>query len=88
MIGTVGRALLWALLGAFVTPVAVLAFEIAVYRLSSGCGTPGDSGGCEMGVLALTIAAVPLGAGLFFVGSLMSAALRLRLKRNRTAGLS
>jgi hypothetical protein len=63
-----GRALGYLLLGAIAVPLAVLAFGIVEYMTDSRCGSPGDSGGCEMGIATMVMSAVPLGAilGLAF----------------------
>jgi hypothetical protein len=61
------RALGWAAVGLFAAPLAVLAVMIVVYQFDSRCGTPGDSGGCEMGMAVSVISAVPIGAIVFFL---------------------
>ena len=37
---------------------------IVIYMVDSRCGSPGDSGGGEMGIASLMIGAVPVGAAL------------------------
>lgn len=64
------RALGWGLLGLVATPLAVFAIMLAVYRLSLACGTPGDSGGCEMGTAVAVMTSAPIGALAFFLVSL------------------
>ena len=47
----------FGLLGFVVTPIVVgITVLVLAYSLDSRCGTPGDSGGCEMGVASLAIA--------------------------------
>jgi hypothetical protein len=46
----IGRAIGYLLLGAVVAPLLMLAAMIPIYLLDSRCGTPGDSGGCEMSI--------------------------------------
>ena len=60
----VGRAIGYLLLGALVVPLAVLALMIVIYIFDSRCGSPGDSGGCEMGMAMNVLMAVPVGAAL------------------------
>jgi hypothetical protein len=62
------RTILFGLLGLIVTPFVVLFLTLAIaYSVDSRCGTPGDSGGCEMGAASLAIvSSIPgalLGAG-------------------------
>jgi hypothetical protein len=57
-----GRAVGYLLIGAIAVPLAVLALSILFYVFDSRCGTPGDSGGCEMGIAMNVLMAVPLGA--------------------------
>jgi hypothetical protein len=63
-----GRAIGYLFLGAIVVPLVVLAIGIVEYMTDSRCGSPGDSGGCEMGIASVVMSAVPLGAilGLAF----------------------
>jgi hypothetical protein len=51
------RILGFGLLGLIVTPIVVgITGLVLAYSLDSRCGTPGDSGGCEMGIASLAIA--------------------------------
>ncbi|MBU8876713.1 hypothetical protein KQ910_23260 [Reyranella sp. MMS21-HV4-11] len=51
------RILGFGLLGFVVTPIVVgITVLVLAYSLDSRCGTPGDSGGCEMGVASIAIA--------------------------------
>ena len=59
-----GRIVGYALAGAAVLPLVLLIPMIVIYMVDSRCGTPGDSGGCEMGIASLMIGAVPVGAAL------------------------
>ena len=58
----IGRAIGYLFLGALAVPLAVLALMIVVYIFDSRCGSPGDSGGCEMGIATVVMSSVPLGA--------------------------
>ena len=54
------RALGWGVVGLFVVPLAMFGIMAVVYQLNSQCGTPGDSGGCEMGMgVAIVASALP-----------------------------
>lgn len=59
------RVLGWALLagiGGFVlAPLAVALVMLAFIAFDEGCNSPGDSGGCAMGVGVAVFAAAPLG---------------------------
>jgi hypothetical protein len=56
-------SVLFGLIGVIVTPIVVFfAVLIAAHLLDPRCGTPGDSGGCEMG--AAVIAFASAGPGL------------------------
>lgn len=59
-------------------PVVALAVGSVVYRYAVGCGTPGDSGGCKLGVFATVMASVPVGAGLFALVALVFRIVRRR----------
>ena len=45
-----------------------------VYHFSAECGTPGDSGGCEMGMAVAIILSAPIGvlASSFFIALAVS----------------
>lgn len=60
--GLILRSILWGILGAVVAPIAVGILLFVVTRFMPGCGTPGDSGGCEMGVAAAAFMMIPAGA--------------------------
>ena len=61
MVWIIIRSLLFGVLGLIVTPVAAFFVTLAIaYAANSSCGTPGDSGGCEMGAASIAlITAVP-----------------------------
>ncbi len=57
MLGLVLRIVGFGLLGFVATPIVVgITVLVLAYSLDSRCGTPGDSGGCEMGVASIAIA--------------------------------
>jgi hypothetical protein len=65
--GAIGRILGFSILGAAVLPALVLVIMIAVYVTDSRCGTPGDSGGCEMGMATTVLVSAPIGAAIGFI---------------------
>lgn len=68
----VAKSLGMALVGLVLTPVAVFLLVLALAHLfDPRCGTPGDSGGCEMGAFSLAVMAAPVGAIGAFVLSLV-----------------
>lgn len=57
MPGLIGRIVGFGLLGSIVTPIVVVIIVLTLaYRFDPGCGSPGDSGGCEMGAASLGFA--------------------------------
>ena len=59
MLKTVIFALMFALLGAILLPLIALFGSLALLHIfDSRCGTPGDSGGCEMGAGMIALGAV------------------------------
>ncbi len=57
MLGLTLKILGFGILGFVVTPIVVGIAALALaYSLDTRCGTPGDSGGCEMGIASLAIA--------------------------------
>ena len=58
------RIIGYAFAGAVVPPLAVLAVMLVFYAMDSRCGSPGDSGGCEMGIAMLVLSASPVGAAI------------------------
>jgi len=79
MLGLTLKILGFGLLGFVVTPILVgIVALVLAYSLDSRCGTPGDSGGCEMGIASLAIgSALPgLAIGVGF-------ALYLHFRRKR-----
>lgn len=73
-----GKALLGALIGFFVTPIAVFALVLVLNFFNPVCGTPGDSGGCEMGLFTVTIASAIPGAAIGFIVNLVRGLLKRR----------
>mgnify|MGYP007066239984 CR=1 FL=1 len=54
MFRIVARAVAFGLAGMIVTPIIVsIVVLIAAHLLDPRCGTPGDSGGCEMGAVGI-----------------------------------
>ncbi|TGD95775.1 hypothetical protein [Methylobacterium nonmethylotrophicum] len=78
MLAIVGRALLWSLLGAALAPVVALLVEIIVSRATPGCGQPFDSGGCQMGIAAIVLASIPVGAAASFAVAILHGLVRRR----------
>lgn len=60
------NAIAVAIAGAIVVPVLVFAGGAILNAFNPACGTPGDSGGCEMGVAVLAIYSVLPGAAFGF----------------------
>lgn len=54
----------WTLIGAIITPIVTFLLVLAALRFDPGCGAPGDSGGCDMDLVSLTILSVLPGAAL------------------------
>lgn len=70
MLRLAGKALAFGLVGVIVTPIVVFfGVLLAAHLLDPRCGTPGDSGGCEMGAASIAImSALPgLAAGIVLV---------------------
>jgi ABC-type glycerol-3-phosphate transport system permease component len=79
MLGLVLRIVLFGLLGSVVTPIVVGFAGLAlIYSVDSRCGTPGDSGGCEMGIASLAIASALPGLA---IGVAFALFLHFRKKR-------
>ena len=72
----IGRALLWSLVGLVATPVITFLLMLVLYAADPQCGSPGDSGGCAMGLVSVTIMSALPGAALFFVVALVRSARR------------
>lgn len=71
MVWTVVRALIFGLVGLICLPIVTTLLVLALAHLfDPRCGTPGDSGGCEMGAVSIgVLAALPgfaLGVALTF----------------------
>lgn len=60
--GLILRSILWGMLGAVVVPILGGILLFTATRADPRCGTPGDSGGCEMGLAAAVIMLIPAGA--------------------------
>ena len=58
MAWTIARALIYGLIGFICLPIiTALLVLILGYLFDPRCGTPGDSGGCEMGAATIGVAA-------------------------------
>lgn len=60
----------WTLIGAIITPIITFLLVLAALRIDPGCGAPGDSGGCDMDLVSLTILSVLPGAAFGFLFAL------------------
>ena len=68
------RSILFGLVGAVAAPVAVFFLVLVLaHAFDPRCGSPGDSGGCEMGALSLAVAMAVPGFALFFFITLIRA---------------
>lgn len=65
------NAIAAAIAGAIVVPVAAFAARTIWNAFNPVCGTPGDSGGCEMGVAVLAIHSILPGAAFGFAAVLI-----------------
>jgi len=74
-----GKSLLGALTGFIAAPIAVLILVLILNFLNPVCGTPGDSGGCEMGLATAVVGSALPGAAIGFVVNLVRG-LRQRLR--------
>jgi len=82
MLKLVAKSLALGFVGLVVAPVVVFFGVLAVgYTFDTRCGTPGDSGGCEMGAATMAIAAAPVGFLVCFIITLV----RGLAARSRTA---
>lgn len=61
MIGSIVRVVIYGLLGLVGLPIATTLLVLALsHAFDPRCGTPGDSGGCEMGAVSFgVLAALP-----------------------------
>ena len=76
----IGRSLLFGIAGLVLAPIAVFFLVLTLgYAFDSRCGTPGDSGGCEMGAATLAFAAAIPG---FVIAAGISLFLGLRGRRS------
>jgi copper chaperone CopZ len=73
-----GRALLWGLAWFLFSPLVVFVVTFVVATFDPVCGTPGDSGGCEMGVVSISASAAPIGGMLAFAITLIRGLVRMR----------
>ncbi|MDO8874922.1 MAG: hypothetical protein Q7V40_02305 [Pseudolabrys sp.] len=73
-----GKALTGALIGFLATPIAVFAVVLTLNFFNAVCGTPGDSGGCEMGLATAVVGSAIPGAAIGFIVNLERALLARR----------
>lgn len=79
MLGLTLKILGFGLLGIVVTPIVVGIVGLTLaYSIDSRCGTPGDSGGCEMGIASLAVASALPGLA---IGVAFALYLHFRKKR-------
>ncbi len=65
MLRLIVRAFAFGLAGMIVAPVAMFFIVLrAAHLLDPRCGTPGDSGGCEMGAASIAIFSMLPGLGI------------------------
>jgi len=81
MVRVFARSLLWGLLGFVAIPVAAFATMLVFVIFDTHCNSPGDSGGCYMGLVTATIATAPFGFGAFFLATLVRGLVRRRPAR-------
>ncbi|HTV67357.1 MAG TPA: hypothetical protein VMF90_02365 [Rhizobiaceae bacterium] len=78
------RSILWGIAGLVGVPILTAFIVLAMaYTFDSRCGTPGDSGGCEMGSFSAGLAMSLPGFALGFFLSLI-----LGLRKRRLANRS
>lgn len=68
----------WTLSCALAAPFVTLALIVPFYLADKACGTPGDSGGCEMGFGVMVIMSPLIGAPVGFAIGVVRAVLRAR----------
>jgi hypothetical protein len=62
-------------------PVIVFCGILIANSMNPRCGTPGDAGGCEMGLASGTISAIVIGLGLGILIGICTAIVRRRSRR-------
>jgi hypothetical protein len=62
-----GRASLWGLASALIVPFATFVAVASLQYFDTSCGTPGNSGGCAMGLVSATMFSIAPGAILGFL---------------------
>lgn len=82
MLRLLGTSLLFALIGVVVLPIVVFfTVLLAAYALDPRCGTPGDSGGCEMGAAVMGFASAGPGLAIGVALALWRHYRRLRAEK-------
>ncbi|MDP2409019.1 MAG: hypothetical protein Q8M26_01905 [Pseudolabrys sp.] len=72
----VRKGLLWALAGAVLLPAVLAVVVLTLFSLNAVCGTPGDSGGCEMGLAAIVMLSPLPGLVIGFIAGLVRGSTR------------
>ena len=68
---------------AIAVPAIVFGGILIANLANPNCGTPADTGGCEMGLASGTISAVPIGLGLGILAAVVTIVV-VRRSRRRT----
>jgi hypothetical protein len=68
----------WTLGCALAAPFVTLALIVPFYLADKACGTPGDSGGCEMGFGIMVMMSPLVGAPIGFVIGAVRAVMKAR----------
>ncbi len=74
----VARAGLWGLVWTLIAPIVTGLALGATMLADPRCGTPGDSGGCAMGLVSAALAAAPAGFALGFLVTVWRGVMRMR----------
>jgi hypothetical protein len=74
----VGRALAWGLGWSILAPLAAFLLMLVFVLVDPSCNSPGDSGGCYMGLATVPVAAIVPGALGGFLVTLIRGLLRIR----------
>jgi uncharacterized YccA/Bax inhibitor family protein len=78
-----GRALLSGLICALIVPLVTFLTMLGLEYFDRACGTPGDSGGCEMGLVSTTVLSIAPGAMLGFLITLVHGFIRIARQNSK-----